>query len=97
MGWTAWALLLAAVIVLAVVLTVRDQYLLDQMNAFFQGGRHHDVLVHRLPSALHRRTGQEVQAGSAVLTGRFALGTARIIGSTRHVRGAEPSARSRLA
>ena len=57
----------------AVVLTVRDQYLLDQMNAFFQGGRHHDVLVHRLPSALHRRTGQEVQAGSAVLTGRFAL------------------------
>ena len=73
MGWTEWALLLAAVILLAVVVTVRDQQLLDQMNALFEGGRHQDVLVHRLPSALHRRTGQAVQAGSAVLTGRYAL------------------------
>jgi tetratricopeptide (TPR) repeat protein len=61
------------VVLVSAVLTVRDQYLLGQMNALFLGGRHQDVLAHRLPSAMHRRTGEAVQAGSAVLTGRFAL------------------------
>jgi tetratricopeptide (TPR) repeat protein len=84
--WLVWTLLAVGILVLA-ALTVRDQRTLIRMSDLAARGLHEEVLDHPLPSRRNRRTGQAIQATSAVLTGQFALALELLGTAPRPVRG----------